>query len=311
MFCDFDNDGNKDLFISSGIVKRPLDLDFINFFSNIKDPRAYGSPEELKKTLLNKMPDGASHPYLFKGDGTLHFADSSSSWGLSDLKGYFNGAAYADFDNDGKQDVVINCLNAPVLFLENNAPKRNWLSISFEGDGMNTKGIGCKAYLFAGGKMQYEQLVTTRGFESGSEARLHFGLGDAAKADSILIVWENQKYQLVKNIAANQQLVFKQSDATFDFHYNNFFPKQKEWLQDISAQVGLHWKHEEDNFNDFNNQYLLPHEESTRGPKLAVADVNKDGLDDIFVCGAKGQAGCLFIQNKNGTFRKKDYHYFR
>ena len=306
LFCDFDNDGNKDLLITSGIVKRPLDLDFINFFSNIKDPRAYGLPDELKQTLLSKMPDGASHPYLFKGDGALHFFDSSAAWGLSDLKGYFNGAAYADFDNDGREDVVINCLNAPAVLLENNAPKRNWLSLSFQGTGMNSKGIGCKAYLFANGKMQYQQLMLTRGFESGSEARLHFGLGEAIKADSILIVWENQKYQLVKNIAANQQITFKQSDAVIDFHYNTFFPKQKELLHDVFSQIPLNWKHEEDNFNDFNNQYLLPHEESTRGPKLAVADVNRDGLDDIFVCGAKGQAGCLFIQNRNGTFINKD-----
>ena len=310
LFADFDNDGNKDLFISSGIVKRPLDLDFINFFSNIKDPRIYGSPEKLKNTLLDKMPDGVSHPYLFKGDGSLHFFDSSSAWGTAGLKGYFNGAAYADFNNDGKQDVVINCLNAPALILQNNAPMKNWLSFSFEGNGMNKKGVGCKAYVFVNGKMQYGQLMLTRGFESSSEARLHFGLGDAAKADSILIVWENQKYQMVKNIPANQSITFKQNAATFDFHFTIFFPKKKELLKDVSKQMPLNWKHAEDNFNDFDNQYLLPHEESTRGPKLAVADVNNDGLDDIFVCGAKGQAGCLFIQNTNGTFIKRDTSIF-
>ena len=122
------------------------------------------------------MPDGASHPFLFKGDGNLNFKDVSENWGTNEMSGYFNGAAYADLNNDGSLDIVINCLNAPALILKNNAPKKNYLSIAFKGDGMNTTGIGTKAYLFTGGKMQYQQLMLTRGFMSSSEPRLHFGL---------------------------------------------------------------------------------------------------------------------------------------
>jgi hypothetical protein len=306
LFADFDNDGNKDLFISSGIVRRPLDLDFIMFFSNIKNPQAFGSPANFQKALLDKMPDGASHPFLFKGNRNSGFKDVSELWGTGELKGFFNGAAYTDLNNDGNLDLVINCLNAPAVILKNNAPKKNYIAVSFKGDGMNTSGIGVKAYLFARGKMQYQQLMLTRGFMSSSEPLLHFGLDSLSNADSLLIVWPNQKYQLLKNISANEQLLVKQTDAKTDFNYEQFFPKKKEFLKDISVQIQVGWKHEENSFIDFNIQPLIPHMESTRGPKLATADVNKDGLDDFFVCGAKGQPGCMMLQTKDGKFIKTD-----
>ncbi len=300
LFADFDNDGNKDLFISSGIVKRPLDLDFIMFMANA-DLKGINSKEKYDE-LINKMPDGKSHPYLYKGDGDLHFKDESESWGTAKMSGYFNGAAYADLDNDGNVDVVINCINAPAIILQNNAPKKNYLSIVFKGDNMNMFGIGAKAYVFTKGKMQYQQLMLTRGFQSSSESRLHFGLDSLSSADSILIVWPNQTYQLLKNVATNKQLIVNQKDATLHFDRAAFFPLKKETLQDITEQIGLSWKHNENKFIDFNVQPLIPHEESARGPKLAVADINKDGLDDFFVCGANGQCGCLMIQTKTGKF---------
>ncbi len=305
LFADFDNDGNKDLFISNGIEKRPLDLDFVMFMTNANNLKNINSKEQYED-LVKKMPNGEMHPFLFKSDGNASFKDVSESWGTSDLKGCFNGAAYADLNNDGNLDIVLNCLNAPAVILKNNAPKKNFLSIAFKGDAMNTSGIGAKAYLFTGGKIQYQQLMLTRGFMSSTEARLHFGLDSLSAVDSVLIIWPNQKYQLLKNVSVNKQLLVKQSDATTDFNYELFFPKRKEYLENITTQVNGGWKHQEDNFNDFNNQYLLPHQESSRGPKLAVADINKDGLDDFFVCGAKDQPGCLMIQTKEGKFINSD-----
>ena len=303
---DFDNDGNKDIFISGGIVKRPGDLDYIRFVSNLSREKGMDQTTKYDDQALEKMPDGSSHPFMFKGDGQINFKDVSDSWGTGDMKGYFNGASYADLDNDGNIDLAINCINAPAVILKNNASKKNYISISFKGDGLNTAGIGAKAYLFANGKMQYQQLMPTRGFQSASDPRLHFGLDSTTKADSLLIVWTNQKYQVIKNIHVNKQLLVKQKDAQNDFDYKLFFPKRKPLLEDISGQVKCDWKHKEDNFNDFSQQYLIPHEESTRGPKIAVADVNKDGLDDFFVCGAKGQPGCLMIQTKDGKFINSD-----
>lgn len=306
LFADFDNDGNKDLFISSGIVKRPVDMDYIRFVSDLSYRQARDKTDKYDADALERMPDGASHPNLFKGDGAMGFADVSDTWGTGKMKGYFNGAAYADLNNDGNVDLVINCINAPTVILKNNAPPKNYISITFKGDSLNTSGIGAKAYVFTGKKMQYQQLMLTRGFESSSEPRLHFGLGNATNIDSILIVWPNQKYQLLKNVMAVKQLVAEQKNAGNYFNYQSFFPKPKQLFQDITNQINCNWSHQENNFIDFNTQYLIPHMESTRGPKLAVGDVNKDGLDDFFACGANGQPGCLMIQKKEGKFNKSD-----
>lgn len=306
LFADFDNDGNKDLFISSGIVKRPVDLDYIKFISDLYMHKALNSSDKYDDMALEKMPDGSSHPYLYKGDGKLFFKDVSSDWGTGEMKGYYNGAAYADLNNDGNLDLVINSLNGPAVILKNNAPKKNYVSIAFKGNDMNTFGIGCKAYIFQKKKLQYEQLMLTRGFQSSSEPRLHFGLDTSSVIDSILVVWPNQKYQVVKNIKANKQIIFYQKDASGLFIYNNYFKPAPTYFTDVSDSINIKWKHREDDFDDFNVQYLIPHEESTRGPKIAVADVNGDGLDDFYVCGAKGLPGVLMIQQKNGSFISAD-----
>jgi enediyne biosynthesis protein E4 len=306
LFADFDNDGNKDLFITSGIVKRTTDLDYVKFVSNAYMQRQLNASADLDDTAIARMPDGSSHNFIFKGDGKLKFEDKSKEWGTAKNKGYFNGAAYADFDNDGDLDLAVNSINAQAVIYKNNAPKKNYISFSFKGDSLNTFGIGAKAYLFTKEGMQYQQLMLTRGFESSSEPRLHFGLDSIATIDSILIVWPNQKYQLLKNITANKQLAVQQKDAAGVFMYDVFFPQKKKVFEDITAQVTCNWKHTENNFSDFNTQYLIPHAESTRGPKIAVADVNKDGLDDFYACSAKGQPGCLMIQIQQGKFVPSD-----
>ncbi|MEJ7587877.1 MAG: VCBS repeat-containing protein [Ferruginibacter sp.] len=310
LFADFDNDGNKDLFITSGIVKRPVDLDYIRFVSNLSLRQAMNKTDKLDDQALEKIPDGASHPYLYKGDGISLFKDMSDAWGTGDMKGYYNGAAYADLDNDGNLDLAINSIDAPAVILKNNAPKKNHLSISFHGDNLNTGGLGAKAYLFTGAKIQYQQLMLTRGFESSCEPRLHFGLNDLTTIDSVLVVWPEQRYQVIKKVMPGKLLV-KQKDASPDFIYANYFPPQKKLLEDITGKVNNNWKHAEDNFNDFNFQYLIPHVQSTRGPKLAVADVNKDGLEDFYACGAKGQPGTLMLQSKDEKFTNADTAVFQ
>lgn len=302
LFADFDNDGNKDLFVSSGIVKRPVDLDYVRFVSDLVTKVNRNASDEYDQMTLNKMPDGSSHPFLFQNSGDDTFKDVSDAWGTGSMKGYFNGAAYADLDNDGNLDLVINSLNAPAVVLKNNADKKNYISISFKGNDLNTFGIGTKAYLFAGHKLQYQELMLTRGFQSSSDTRLHFGLDSSTTIDSLLIVWPDQKYQVLKNIKANQQLIVYQKNASGIFNYNSLFPKKNETLQNISSNVDLKWEHMEDNFNDFNIEYLIPHKESTRGPKIAVGDINKDGLTDFYVCGARGQAGALMMQRQDGSF---------
>lgn len=308
LFADFDNDGRKDLFVSSGIIKRPVDLDYIRFVSDLK-MKGMDRTDSYDEEAIEAMPDGASHPFFYKGDGKL-FQDVSNDWGTGNMKGYYNGAAYADLNNDGNLDLVVNCLNAPALVLKNNAPRKNFLSVSFKGDNANRYGIGVKTYLFTTKGMQYQQLMLTRGFQSSSEPRLHFGLDSLGKADSMVVVWPDQKFQVLKNLPANKQLTLAQKNASGRFEYNKFFSSSPPLLEGISQTPHVSWKHRENNFFDFNVQYLIPHEESTRGPKVAVGDVNKDGLDDFYVCGAKGQPGALMLQQKEGTFLPSDTAFF-
>ena len=257
LFADFDNDGKKDLFISSGIVKRPVDLDYVRFVSDLKN-KGMDQTDKYDNTAIDAMPDGASHPFLFKGDGKFSFKDVSDDWGTGKMKGYYNGASYADLDNDGNLDIIINSLNAPAIILKNNAPKKNNISISFKGEGMNKFGVGGKAYLFTKNGLQYQELMLTRGFESSSDTKLHFGLDTLSVIDSLLIVWPDQKFQLLKNLQANKAITVLEKEASGLFDYNMFFPKKKELFEDISSQVNFTWKHKENDFLDYNMQYLIP-----------------------------------------------------
>ncbi len=302
LFADFDNDGNKDLFITSGIVKRTTDLDYVRFISNAYVQKKLNNSADLDDEAISKMPDGISHSYIFKGDGKLSFAEKSKEWGFEKERGYFNGAAYADLDNDGDLDLIVNAINATAQVWQNNSPKSNFISVSFIGSNANTKGIGAKAYLFTKDKMQYQQLMLTRGFQSSSDSRLHFGLGNNVSADSIVIVWPNQKKQTLKNVASGTRLAINQNDAADSFIYQNYFKPVQPLFTNITDSSSIQWKHKENQFSDFNVQYLIPHAQSARGPKIAVADVNKDGLDDLYSCGAAGQPGTLLLQQKNGGF---------
>ena len=306
LMADFDNDGNKDIFISSGIVKRPVDLDYVRFVSSLAAQVNRNASTKWDETTVEKMPEGSSYCFMFKGEGNGKFNDVGKNWGMMDKKGFYNGATYADLNNSGNLDLIVNALNSKAVIYRNNTKNKNFLSINFKGEAQNKFGIGAKAYVFTKEKMQYEELMLTRGFQSSTEARLHFGLDTIKNIDSVLIVWTDQKYQVLKNVAINKQLTVSQKDAAGYFNYNSFFPPKKEALVNITDQVKCDWKHQENDFNDFNLQYLIPHKESTRGPKIAVGDVNKDGLEDFYVCGAKGQPGALMIQQPNGNFISSD-----
>lgn len=304
LFADFDNDGNKDLFVSSGIVKRPVDLDYIRYASDLKS-KGMDRTDKYDKEAIDAMPDGSSHPFLFTGNGNGDFNDASKEWGLEKRKGYYNGAAYADLDNDGDLDMVINCINAKAVVLKNNTGPKNSLGISLKGNDQNTFGIGAKVWLFAKGKMQYQQLEPTRGFQSSCDYKIHFGLDSLKVIDSLLVVWPNQQYQLLKEVHAGL-LQLKQEAATDSFSYQSFFKPVPQPFEELTNIPGLNWRHKENDFLDYNIQYLIPHQQSTRGPKIAVGDINNDGLDDLYLCGAKGQPGSLMIQQQNNSFVQSD-----
>ena len=310
LLADFDNDGVKDLFISNGIVKRPMDQDYIKFISSFAVQMALRNSRDLDKDVLARMPEGKVHNYIFKGGTPDGFTDKSLQWGMG-MPSFSNGAAYADLNNDGNLDLVVNNINEVATIYRNNGAGKHYITLSFSGKGGNTFGIGAKVYLFDQGKIQYQQLMLTRGFESSTEPRLHFGLDTLTHIDSLLVVWPDQSYQLMQQVPVNRQVQLKQKEATHGFSYPHFFPPPSPLFTDITDSIGLNWRHRENTFYDFNQQALIPHELSTAGPRLAVEDINGDGLDDFYACGAKGQAGALFIQTRDGHFRRSDSALFQ
>jgi hypothetical protein len=296
LFCDLDQDGWKDIFVTNGIWRRPNDLDYLRFIS---DKQVQQNASDLE--LVEKMPSGSVPNYAFRNKGDLTFEKVSDRWGLN-KKGCSNGAAYADLDNDGDLDLVTNNLNAPASVFENRANeklKRNYLKIKLQDSNSNNKfGIGAKVQVTAGQLSQTQELYTTRGFQSSSEPVLTFGL-DTFKNVSIKIIWTDGSEQTLQNIAVNQTLtVEKDGQERTVADYNFLFQR------DTMLENAIGFVHRENDYNDFDIEKLLPHKLSTQGPKIAVGDVNGDGLEDFYICGAAGQAGELYVQIKNNQFQK-------
>ena len=301
LLADFDNDGIKDLFVANGIKRRPTDMDFISFISDISVQGSLQSGHGMDGLAISKMPSGVAHSYIFKGTKSEKFIDKSDAWGFRDTT-LSNGAAYADLNNDGNLDLVTNNLNHVACIYKNVSKGGHYVSLKFNGTRDNRFGIGTKAYTFSGKQMQYEELMLTRGFESSEEPKLHFGLGNSTTIDSLLIIWPDQTYQVMRKVKGDQVLTIDEKNANGHFNHSEFFPPVKPVFKDITNDIHLNWKHKENDYVDFNQQPLIPHMLSEEGPRIAVADVNHDGLDDFHICGAKGQPGALFIQTADGKF---------
>ncbi len=298
---DMDNDGWKDLFISNGIRRRLNDLDYLNFISNEQIQRNASDLE-----MATRMPDGAVPNFAYRNNADLTFSDVSASWGLN-RTGYSNGAAYADLDNDGDLDLVVNNLDAEASVFRNSTVERKggqFLAFGFEGDANNTQGIGAKVILAAGGRMQMQEHFTARGFQSSVAPGLLFGLGNAGQADSVMVIWPDRRVQVLRNLPAGQKLSLRQSDAVKAAVPNWFMrPEPAIRLREVPGGYGLDFVHRENEAADFDREKLMPLMTSTPGPRLAAGDVNGDGLDDLFVCGAHGQSGALFRQTAGGSFQ--------
>ena len=217
---------------------------------------------------------------------------------------YSNGSAYADLDNDGDLDLVINNLGADIMLYQNKTADRgdgNWLQIALQGDAKNPTGTGARASIrFANGQTQYQEMTPIRGFLSSSQPLFHFGLGKTAGVDKITVQWPDGKIQVLENVPVNQRLVLNIKDAT----NGKWEVVPSQTLFQEAAGTGLDFMHVEDEFEDFNRERLIPHRFSNLGPSIAVGDVNGDGLEDVFVGGPRDQAGVLFLQNKNSRFQK-------
>jgi hypothetical protein len=305
LFADLDNDGHKDLFITNGIYRRPNDLDYINYVGNeaVQASLAKGITEE-NLTLLSRMPQVRLPSYAFRNNGNLTFTNVAGAWGLAQ-PGFSNGAVYVDLNNTGALDLVVNRINAPAAIYRSHARERtgnHYLTVILRGAGANTAGIGAKVMIKHRGVMQMLEQMPTRGFQSSVDPRLHFGLGAADRIDSLMVIWPDHRYQVLTNVAADRSVTLSQQDAAGRYAYREG-PAVQPLFADVTARVGVDFKHAENTFYDYNREPLMPHLLSTEGPALAIGDVDGDGLDDFYVGGAKWQPGRLYVQRRDGTFR--------
>jgi enediyne biosynthesis protein E4 len=296
LIFDMDNDGLPDIHVTNGIVKRPNDLDFIQYS---QDSDAGISIEELRKKQIDMLPSLKISNFAWKNQGDLQFKNEAKSLGLAQ-ESYSNGSLYADLDNDGDLDLVINNLDQPAFVYQNQAEKseNNFLRIDLKADGQNQFAIGSQVILFAENKKWTQRISTSRGFQSGPSTTLVFGLGKITALDSVQVNWADGSSEIFPKTPVNLSLLLAQGQG-------KPIEKLKSAKIPIETFPQINWTHQEKNEVDFiKREYLAPKSFSKMGPALAVADVNRDGLEDFYVGGAKDQAGVLFLQKSEGQFEE-------
>lgn len=304
LFSDFNQDGEQDLFISNGIPKRPNDLDYIKYISNDLIKEQLNNSKLIDYSVMNMMPSGVVGNYIFEGKKDLQFKNVSEQWISNDTLAS-TGSAYADFDNDGDLDIVTNNINTPATFYRNTIDSTaNYLKLKFNYKKGNNFGIGTKVISYHNGIKQYKQLFTSKGFQSSSEAVIHFGYGSTKMVDSITVIWPDNTTQTVENVKTNQTLTITPLHKRFAVDYTKLFPKSKPWLRKVDSLKGLHYRHTENNYVDVNRHKLIPYQISDRGPATAIGDLNGDGKDDIFFGGSRNYPSELFVQTNSGFTKK-------
>ncbi|MDF2158743.1 VCBS repeat-containing protein [Algoriphagus sp. CAU 1675] len=298
LIFDMDNDGLVDIHVSNGIVKRPNDLDFIQY-SQEADPSL--SLEELRNRQIEMLPSVKLTNYTFRNMGELKFSDFSKSWGLEQAS-YSNGSTYADLDNDGDLDLILNNLNQPAFVYENHSEQgaNHFLRINLKAAGLNPFGIGAEVKLFTSNGLFRQRLSTSRGFQSGTSTTLVFGLGELNQIDSIQVKWPDGMKESFPGTSVDQFLGLEQFSGKST-------TESQIPVGELSAEseTKIKWSHlEKTEVDEGKREYLIPKSFAQSGPAIAVGDVNKDGLDDLYLGGAKDQAGVIFIQLPNGTFEE-------
>ncbi len=296
LMVDLDNDGLKDIIVSNGIKKDVDNNDYRRFLNNLDKKTSYDELFEISKNAPSeRIPN-----YAFKNLGNLEFKKVANDWNFA-TPSFSNGMAYGDLDNDGDLDIIVNNIDDQAFVYKNKA-NGNFLKIVPEGPVKNPFGIGVKAFVYSENNIQMVENILTRGYFSSVEPNLFFGLGNDVKVDSIKVVWQDGKINFFTNIKANQSITAKYSLS--EAEQKSSSREVKLLTEKKSLKLGIDYKHQENEYDDFQEEILLPHQLSQNGPYITTADINNDKLDDLFIGGAANQSGVLYVQNSQGNFVK-------
>jgi len=306
LFADFDNDGWKDLYVTNGIRRDVNNKDFYNehraFFNKMENDPNYKNKEEEVKLLsyLEKMPSEKLSNYLFQNQKENGFKNKNIEWGL-DEKTFSNGVVYSDLDNDGDLDLVVNNLEDFASIYRNNTSNSNYIGFTLEGKDQQIP-IGTRIHLKASGKYQMQELNLSRGYLSSVSPRVHFGLGAALEIEEVIVEWPDGNRTKLEDLTVNSyNAVAYKEDSSNTLNEKNQFSEVKRFETVVQKDAFVH---RENPYDDFKEEVLLPHKNSTLGPALAVGDLNNDGREDYIVGGAIAQAAEIYIQKVNGSFQK-------